>query len=212
VDQKLKSILITSSGPKEGKSTTAANLAIALAQAGNKVVLIDGDLRRPVVHSIFGMDKEDGLTNHFMGTLSYKKLARKTIIDNLSIITSGVLPPNPSELLASEKMQELLSQLQDDYDIILVDSPPIIAVTDAAILSTKVDGTILVVSSGQTNRDAIQRARDLLENVDARILGVLLNGVDLQGMYGSYYYYYYYHYYYNYYSKPGKKHKRSRRY
>lgn len=212
VDQKLKSILITSSGPKEGKSTTAANLAIALAQAGNKVVLIDGDLRRPVVHSIFGMDKEDGLTNHFMGTLSYKKLARKTIIDNLSVITSGVLPPNPSELLASDKMQELLKQLQEDYDIILVDSPPVIAVTDAAILSTKVDGTILIVSSGQTNRDAVQRARDLLENVDARILGVLLNGVDLQGMYGSYYYYYYYHYYYNYYSKPGKKHKRSRRY
>lgn len=212
VDQKLKSILVTSSGPKEGKSTTAANLAIAMAQAGNKVILIDADLRRPVVHSIFGMDKEEGLTNYFMGTLSYKKLARKTIIENLSIITSGVLPPNPSELLASKKMQELLHQLQEDYDVIVLDSPPIIAVTDAAIISTKVDGTILVVSSGQTNRDAIQRASALLENVNSRILGILLNGVDLQGMYGSYYYNYYYHYYYNYYSKPGKKRKRSKKY
>jgi tyrosine-protein kinase Etk/Wzc len=158
------------------------------------------------------MDKEDGLTNYFMGTIPYKKVVRNTIIDNLYIITSGVLPPNPSELLASTKMQELLDQLQSDFDVILVDSPPIIAVTDAAILSTKVDGTILVVSSGKTNRDAIQRARDLLEDVNSRVLGVLLNGIDLQGMYGSYYYYYYYHYYYNYYSKPGKKRRRSRKY
>jgi capsular exopolysaccharide synthesis family protein len=204
VERKLRSILITSSGPKEGKSTTAANLAIAMAQTGNRTVLIDGDLRRPVVHSIFGLEKDNGITNLMMDTIPYSSLAKDTFLENLKIVTSGILPPNPSELLASQKMQNLLNKLQEDYDIIIIDSPPVIAVTDAAILSTKVDGTILVVSSGQTNREALARAHVLLDNVDTRFLGVLLNNVDVESMYGSYYYYYYYHYY----SKPGQKKKR----
>jgi tyrosine-protein kinase Etk/Wzc len=194
IDRDLKTILITSSAPKEGKSTTAANLAIAMAQVGRKVVLIDGDLRRPVAHSIFGIDKEEGITNCLMNKLPYEELAKNTFIENLKIITSGILPPNPSELLASEKMENLLKRLKEDFDLVIIDSPPVIAVTDAAILSTKVDGTLLVISSGQTDREALNRAKALLENVETNLLGVLFNNVDIEGQYDSYYYYYHQHY------------------
>ena len=198
--------MVTSAGPKEGKSTTAANLAIAMAQAGNSVVLIDADLRRPLIHSVFGMDKDKGLTNYLAGSLQYDELVHETFIENLKIITSGVLPPNPSELLAIQKMKNLLKQLQEDYDIVIIDSPPVIAVTDASILSTIVDGTLLVVYAGQTEKDAIKRAIMMLSSVSARLLGTVLNGFDVQGIYGSYYYYYYHHYY-----GPSKK-KKSRRF
>ncbi len=204
VDESIGAVLVTSSGPKEGKSTTSANLVIAMAQSGKKVVLIDADLRRPVVHSIFGLEKDEGLTNYLMDDISFEQMIKPSIMENLYIIPSGVLPPNPSELLASEKMKALLVKLREEFDFILFDTPPIIAVTDAAILSTIVDGAILVVSSGHTNYDALVRAKSLLDAVNTRILGALLNGVEVGGMYGSYYYYYYHHYY----SKPGGKKKR----
>ncbi len=204
VDEKIGAVLVTSSGPKEGKSTTSANLVIAMAQSGKKVVLIDADLRRPVVHSIFGLEKDEGLTNYLMDDISFEQMIKPSIMENLYIIPSGVLPPNPSELLASEKMKALLIKLREEFDFILFDTPPIIAVTDAAILSTIVDGAILVVSSGHTNYDALVRAKSLLDAVNTRILGALLNGVEVGGMYGSYYYYYYHHYY----SKPSGKKKR----
>ena len=204
IDRQLKTILVTSSGPKEGKSTTAANLAIAMAQVGNKVVLVDADLRRPVIHSIFGIDKEDGVTNYLMGKNNFEQTIKSTFHENLFIFTSGILPPNPSELLASQKMEQLLHKLNENFDTIILDSPPVIAVTDAAVLSTKVDGTILVVSSGQTNKDALGKAFNLLNSVNSKLLGVLLNGVDVKGLYGSYDYYYYHHYY----TKPGKGMKR----
>ena len=204
IDHDLHTILITSAGPKEGKSTTAANLAIALAQAGRNVALVDADLRRPVIHSIFGMNKDEGLTNYLMGTIGFDQAAKSTFMDNLSVITSGALPPNPSELLASKKMEDTLELLKEKFDAVVIDSPPVIAVTDAAVLSTKVDGTILIVSSEHTNKDAIIRAKTLLESVNSKLLGVLLNRVNMEGTYGSYYYYYYHHYY----SKPGKKKRR----
>jgi len=195
VEKDLRTILVTSAGPKEGKSTTAANLAIAMAQAGNSVVLIDADLRRPLIHSVFGMDKDQGLTNYLAGSLEFDDLAQDTFIDNLKVITSGVLPPNPSELLATQKMKDLLKKLEEKFDIVIIDSPPVIAVTDATILSTIVDGTLLVVYAGQTEREAIKRATMMLSSVAARLLGTVLNGFDIQGIYGSYYYYYYHHYY-----------------
>lgn len=206
VDRALNTLLITSAGPKEGKSTTAANLAIAMAQTGKKVLLVDADLRRPVIHSIFGLSKDQGITNFLMESLPYSRLVQPSFLENLSIVASGILPPNPSELLASKKMENLISRWQGDYDIIIIDSPPVIAVTDAAVLSTKVDGTILVVAAGQTDKEAVQRAQSLLTSVDANLLGVLLNNVDVEGTYGSYYYYYYHHYY----SKPGQKKKRKK--
>lgn len=204
IDKNIQMVLVTSSGPKEGKSTTSANLAIAMAQSGKRVVLVDGDLRRPVVHSIFGLGKDDGITNYLMDDIDYKTMIKKSIMENLYIIPSGVLPPNPSELLASHKMEELLKKLRTDFDFIIFDTPPVIAVTDAAILATRVDGAIVVVKSNHTNRDALIRAKSLLDAVDSHILGALLNGVEAGGMYGTYYYYYYHHYY----SKPNKKRRR----
>ena len=202
IERELKILLMTSSGPKEGKSTTVANLAIAMAKAGKKVILLDADLRRPVIHSVFGHDKENGITNYLMGMVSYENLPKQTFLDNLWIVSSGSLPPNPSELLASKKMHDLLERLKKDYDRILIDSPPVIAVTDAAILSKEVDGTILVVAANQTNKDALQRAKGLLDNIKTNLIGLVLNGVDISGVYGSYYYYYH-----HYYAKPGKKKK-----
>jgi len=205
VDNPMKTILITSAGPKEGKSTTVSNLAITLAQLGSRVVLVDSDLRRPVIHAIFGMEKEDGLTDHIMGSVSYEQSLKKSLLDNLSIVTSGTLPPNPSELLGSKAMEEFIERLKKDFDIVLFDSPPVIAVTDAAILCSKVDGAFLVISAGTTNRDAINRAKRLLENVQAQVLGAVLNSVDISGAYGSSNYYYYYHYYYGAHPKRGRR-------
>jgi tyrosine-protein kinase Etk/Wzc len=195
LDQPMRTILVTSAGPKDGKSTTVANLAITLAQLGSKVVLVDSDLRRPVIHSIFGLEKDVGLTNYMVGKSSYEDILKQTVIENLAIITCGLLPPNPSELLGSKKMEEFTTKLKKDFDIILFDSPPVIAVTDAAILSNKVDGTVLVVSANKTNRDAVTRAKTLLENVKARLVGVMLNNVDFESTYGSSYHYYYHYYY-----------------
>jgi tyrosine-protein kinase Etk/Wzc len=195
IEGSIKAILVTSSGPKEGKSTSIANLAITLAQMGSKTILVDTDLRRPVIHSIFGHQKEEGLTNFMMDQIPIKNTIKDTFLDNLKIITSGLLPPNPSELLGSEKMEELIIYLKENFDLVLFDSPPIIAVTDAAVLSTKVDCVFLVVSSGQTNKDAIIRATTLLDNVKARLLGAVLNNVDYENNYGSSYYQYYHYYY-----------------
>ena len=195
LDEPLQTIMITSAGPKEGKSTTIANLAITVAQLGNaKVVLVDSDLRRPVIHSIFGMEKENGLTNHIVDDVPYKTVIKQSVIKNLSIVTCGVLPPNPSELLGSHKMEEFIAHLKKDFDIVLFDSPPVIAVTDAAVLSHKVDSVFLVVSAGQTNREAISRAKALLENVNANVVGAVLNNVDINGKFGGSYHYYYHYY------------------
>ncbi len=202
-----KTILVTSSGPHEGKSTTVANLAITLAQMGTKTILIDSDLRRPVLHSIFGLEKEKGLTHYLVGKADKDEIVQPTPVENLSLITCGILPPNPSELLGSKRMLELVQELKKEYEIILFDSPPVIAVTDAAVLSTILDGVILVVSSGEISGDAVLRSTSLLGNIKAPLLGGILNKVNPERAYGSYHYYYYYHYYYG----DGKKRIKKRR-
>ncbi len=201
--------LITSSAPKEGKSTTVANLAITMAQLGSKTVLIDTDLRRPVIHSIFNLRKETGVTNYLVGKAGVEDIVKPTFVDNLSVVTSGPLPPNPSELLGSEGMERFIEDLRSHYDVILFDSPPVIAVTDSAILSTMVDGVVLVIKAHQTHREAIKRAKTLLDNANANILGCLLNSVNIDRTYGTYYYYYYYHYY-QYYGHDLKRRKRTK--
>lgn len=201
-------VLVTSSAPKEGKSTTVANLAITMAQMGNKTVLIDGDLRRPVIHSIFSMNKEEGITNYLVGSSELNAVIKPTFVDNLSIIPSGPLPPNPSELLGSDEMRSLINKLREKFEIILFDSPPVIAVTDAAILSTMVDGVVLVIKAHQTHREAIKRAKNLLDNAEAKIFGSLLNSVKIEKTYGTNYYYYYYHYY-QYYGHDLKRRKKN---
>jgi tyrosine-protein kinase Etk/Wzc len=205
LDAPLKTILVTSSGPSEGKSTTVANLAITMAQMGTNTILIDSDLRRPVLHSIFNLQRTPGLTNYLAGNVPWKEIVQETPIENLSLLTCGVLPPNPSELLGSKKMRMLLEELKEKYDMILFDSPPVIAVTDAAVLSTLLDGVVLVSSSGSTSREALQRAITLLENVKGRLIGGVLNKIKVESVYGSYHYYYYYHYY------GGTKQKRKRK-
>ena len=208
IEKPLKAILVTSPGPGEGKSTSIANLAITMAQMGSRVLLVDADLRRPILHSIFKIDRRVGLTNVLVGRAASDEAIFETEIENLYLMPCGTLPPNPSELLGSDSMKRLLHELKQKYDVILFDTPPVIAVTDAAVLASKVDGVILVVKSGQTDREAAFRASVLLKNVKTRLLGALLNGVRIESMYGSYYYYYHYYYY----GKEGdrKRKKKSR--
>lgn len=207
LDRDLKALLVTSPGPGEGKSTSVANLAITMAQMGSKVLLIDSDLRRPILHSIFNIDRRVGLSNVLVGRATIEEAAQTTEIENLFVMPCGTLPPNPSELLGSSAMKTTLDAMKEKFDIVLFDSPPIIAVTDAAVLSSQLDGVILVIKSGQTDREAAFRAYTLLKNVKTRILGALLNGVHIESMYGSYYYYYHYYYY----GKDGDKKKKKSR-
>jgi capsular exopolysaccharide synthesis family protein len=188
---------ITSSAPKEGKSTTISNLAITVAQGGQKVLLIDCDLRRPVLHAVFGYNKEPGITNYLVGRATIDDIIRTSPIRNLDIITSGTIPPNPSELIGSVRMKEFLADMQKRYDLILIDTPPVIPVTDAQIVSTLVDGMIIVISSGVTQTELAKRSKDLILKVGGKIVGLVLNNFDIYNTYGSYYKYYrYYNYYY----------------
>jgi tyrosine-protein kinase Etk/Wzc len=210
LDKPAKTFVVSSSATKEGKSTTVANLAITMAQMGSRVLIIDADLRRPTMHSLFKIERQVGLTNALLGAYTLDEVIKPTGIENLDIITAGDIPPNPSELLSSNAMRKALTLLQQRYDLILMDSPPVIAVTDAAVLSTRVDAVLLVVSSGYVTRKEVDRAIQLLGNVRANLIGVLLNGLDIKRIYGSYYYYYHYYQYYYYYGNKKKPHHRSR--
>ena len=208
IDKPKRVILMTSTTSKEGKSTTAVNLAVTLAQTGSRVLLVDSDLRRPALHNFFGFDKAYGLTNVLIGSLSLDDVIKPTEVDKLDVITAGDIPPNPAELVASEKMRKFIEDVRARYDHVILDSPPVIAVTDAAILATRVDGALLVVSSGTVNRKEVQRSVALIKNVRSNILGVVLNGLDVKRIYGSYYYYFHYYQYYYYYGSESKKHKK----
>jgi tyrosine-protein kinase Etk/Wzc len=208
IDKPKRVLLVTSSASKEGKSTTAVNLAITLAQMGSKVLLVDSDLRRPSVHNFFGFEKTYGLTNLLIGSLSFDDVIKHTEVEHLDVITAGDIPPNPSELVSSEAMRKFLGEARARYDHVILDSPPVIAVTDAAVLATRVDGAILVVSSGYVSKKEVMRAVSLLKNVRASILGVVLNALDIKKMFGSYYYYFHYYQYYYYYGSDTKKGER----
>jgi len=195
-DAPVRTLLVSSAGPKEGKSTTVANLAITMAQLNTRTLLVDADLRRPILHKLFGVRRDVGLTNLLVGKAALDEVLLPTPIDNLTLVPAGVLPPNPSELLGSQQMKECLERFRQRFEVVLLDSPPVIAVTDASLLGRLVDGVLLVVNSGSTNREALLRAKELLDQVQAPVLGVLLNNITASNMYGSYYYYYYYHYYY----------------
>lgn len=178
IDKEMKSIVITSAEPSEGKSTTAANLAIVIAQQGKPVLLVDTDLRKPTVHYAFNASNMDGLTCVLTKKMSLDEAIVKTFVPNLSILTSGSLPPNPSELLASNAMETVLNELKQRFDYIIFDTPPILAVADAQILANKCDGVVMVVASGKTHKDRVLKAKELLEKAKAKLLGVVLNGVE----------------------------------
>jgi len=187
LDTVLRTVLVTSAGPAEGKSTTLANLAVVTAESGTRVLAVDCDLRRANLHTLFGLDNTEGLTNFILAEGTGPLPAQPTGVPNLQVLTTGPLPPNPSELLASRQMARVLDVLRDAADLVLFDAPPVVAVTDAAILAPRMDGVLLVVDAGTTRRDWARRARAQLEKVNARLLGVVLNNaqVDTQ-LYGYY--------------------------
>lgn len=189
-DKTIKSVVFTSAVPSEGKSTTDINLALVMGQDNKRVLLIDADMRRPVLHRRFGLENR-GLSNCFADNLSLKDVIQHDIAQNLDVVTSGPVPPNPAELLGSAKMQELLKEAEAEYDYVFLDMPPILVVTDAAVLGSQTDGVILVVGSGDISPDEGRQAKALLEKAHVNLLGVILNKVPQQHQ-GNYYYYYYY--------------------
>ncbi|NJK82380.1 MAG: CpsD/CapB family tyrosine-protein kinase [Chloroflexaceae bacterium] len=195
LERPLRSLLVTSAGPGEGKTFVAANLAVTLAQSGSRVILVDTDLRKPRLHQVFELTRDIGFTNLVVNQQhALIDGLHKTSIKNLRVMTSGVVPPNPAELLTSQRAAELMQQLADQADIIIYDSPPAATVTDAAILAQRVDGVLQVVWAGQTRITHVLRCKAVLEHVGAKMLGTVLNQVKVADLgYSSYYYYYGYY-------------------
>ena len=190
-------IIVSSPGPGEGKTTTIVNLAITYANLGKKTILIDCDLRKPVTHKIFNLDQTPGITKYLSGNIDdIDEIIYKTEIENLDLIPCGILPPNPSEILASSRMEELMEKLKKEYDIILLDSPPLLAVTDAFVITKFADQFVLVVRAGQTEKGGLDRSLNQINHVGVNFSGVIMNDVDESNSYGKGYYYNYYQYYY----------------
>ena len=194
VDRNIKSLVISSSIPAEGKSTVSANLAIAMGAMDKKVLIIDADMRKPTLHRTFTLSNERGLTTLLANPdIHFNEVVMKSNELKLYLLPSGPIPPNPAELLASSRMTKLMNELYDYFDLIIYDAPPITSVTDPQILATKVDGVILVVRQGYVKKDEVRRAKQTLDNVDANILGYVLNGKERENS-GGYYAYYGYGY------------------
>ena len=189
LDTKEKVLLVTSAEMGEGKSTTIANLAVAIAEAGKKVLLIDCDMRRPTIHKIFKISNIQGVSDYLIGQVTLDRVINK-VEPFLDIIPSGTIPPNPSELLGSNRMKVFLEEIRKEYDYILLDAPPVMAVTDAQVLSTLSSGVILVVASGKAQRELAKRSKELLEAVGAKIIGSVLTCIDVKSSQYGYYHYY----------------------
>ena len=188
-DQDIKSIIVTSSTPGEGKSTISSNSAVVFAQSGKKVLLVDADMRKPTAHHTFNILNAAGLSTVLTRQQTVDEVVHKTEIEGLHVITSGPIPPNPAELLGSKAMDQLITQLTEQYDLVIFDAPPVLSVTDAQILANKCDGTILVVNSGKAEKDGVIKAKEALVASQANILGVVLNNYVLEK---DHYYYQYY--------------------
>lgn len=190
VDGEMRTIMVTSSGPGEGKSTTASNLAVVFAQQGKRVLLVDADLRKPTAHYTFNLTNTFGLTNVLTKQMDLLEAAAATDEKNLFVLPSGPIPPNPAEVMGSNAMGEFLSEAARNFDCVLFDTPPMLAVADPQILANKVDGTILVVSSGTTEVEQAVKAKELLQHTKSKLLGAVLNNKKVQN---AHYYYYYSH-------------------
>ena len=197
LDKDIQVLTLTSSAPQEGKSTTSSNLGIVMAQAGKKTLILDADLRRPVQHSAYGLDREPGLTNLLFERATFEEAIRPTDVPNLYILPCGIIPPNPAELLGSKRMTRLMERLRSEFDFIILDSPPVVAVTDALLLGHVADATILIARADISRIDAVLRAMDSIERSGAKLLGVVLNDFNAANAYGSYYKYYQYCHYYS---------------
>nr|WP_221437334.1 CpsD/CapB family tyrosine-protein kinase [Gracilibacillus halotolerans] len=187
VDGDLKSILLTSAGPSEGKSSTTANLAIVFAQQGKRVLLIDADMRKPTLHYTFRLDNRKGLSSVLVGEAALEDAVTPSDVSGLELLSCGPIPPNPSELLGSKSMENLHALATSQYDLVIFDTPPVLAVTDAQILANMCDGAIMVVRSNQTEYDEATKAKELLTVGKAKLLGAVLNDRVMKK--GQYYYY-----------------------
>lgn len=188
VDEEIKSIMVTSADPAEGKSTTVANLAVTFAQQGKKVLLVDADMRKPTVQYTFQVENIYGLTNVLTKIKTLEDAVIHTDVEHLDILTSGPIPPNPAELLGSKAMLEFLTKVEEQYDVILFDTPPILAVTDAQILANLCQGSVLVVASGKTENEKVVKSKELLAAAKGKLLGAVLNNKKMDK--SNYYYYY----------------------
>ena len=208
VSERTPVVMITSGTTQEGKSLTSANLSVTLAQADKRVLVIDADMRRPTTHKNFALDRSIGLSGVLAGSQDRSTAVQATDIPNLYVLPAGPIPSNPAELLGKQSLVDLLDWARKEYDFVIVDSPPVVPVTDPAVLSRVVDGVILVIRSAKSHRRELSEALSRLKHADAQLLGVVLNDYDLKRVYGSYYYYY--HYYDRYYYYGDRKRKRSR--
>ncbi len=186
LDNPIRSLVVTSAATGEGKSTTIANLAVTMAQSGRRTILVDCDLRRPSLHTFFSLKQEPGLTNLVLGHEDAPPL-QETAVENLWLLSSGKLPPNPADLLGTKRVDQVIAGLQEQADIVLFDAPPVVAVTDAAVLGAKVDGVLLVISAGKTRREHAERAKEMLEKARVRIVGVTLVNAPKSTAMGGYY-------------------------
>lgn len=175
-EQAIRSILVTSAGHEEGKSTTAANLAVVYAQQGKRVLLLDANLRKPALHNIFSLNNSMGLAEILQSELALEQAVQRSSLASLNVVTSGKKPSNPAELLSSRAMEELLAEAYKKYDVVIFDSPGVLGVTDAQILAKHSDGSLLVISNRKTKKDRAQKAKELLSSSKSRFLGVVLNG------------------------------------
>lgn len=173
--KEIRSIVITSASHSEGKSTTAANLAIVYAQEGKRVLLLDGDLRKPTIHKAFALENSVGLSTVLIQQSSLESVIRSTEINNLNIVTSGPLPPNPVEMLGSAAMEAVIEQLMNNYDLLIIDSPPILMMADGQILANRCEGTLLVINSGKTVKEEAMRAKEAIYASNSRLIGAVLN-------------------------------------
>ncbi|MEA2645333.1 MAG: tyrosine-protein kinase [Chloroflexota bacterium] len=189
VDSELRTLIVTSPSPGEGKTTTASNLAVVLAQAGNNVILVDADFRRPAIHSVFGVNSDVGLGNLILGDKTEDEVLQSTKVPRLRVVCTGVTPANPSELLGSSSMQRALERLNAKADVVILDTPPVTAVTDATVLSALVDGVVVVVERGGTSFASLTRSIETMQGVGARIIGLVLNKARAEAGVGYYYYY-----------------------
>lgn len=189
VDKELKTLIVTSSGPGEGKSTTSANLAVVFANSGIRTLLVDADLRKPTVAKSFGLRNHHGLSNLLSERdAKIQNVVQSSGIENLTILSSGPKPPNPSEMLGSMRMHTVIKEMRKEFDLVIFDMPPVVAVTDAQVVATQVDGTILVVREGVSNKNALLKAKSLLDMVNTNMLGVVYNGSTRNVDQGYYYY------------------------
>jgi len=190
----MKVIHITSSTPGEGKTLIAANLAGSFAQANHKTLLMDCDLRKPRVHTVFGINRQPGLVEYLFDQVDLATITRHSKLANLDVITVGTIPPNPAEMIGSKKMQDFIAHMKTLYDYIIIDSPPIISVTDSEIIAAYCDAVYLVVSANYTEFDLLDKAMDIINKSDVNFVGTILNNFVFKNSYGSYYKYYYYYY------------------